>query len=986
VLVGFAAGVYAEDPVTVAVAVTGTPSPGATVTAKATVTINNGSVLQGIQWEQVGGLPATLSGASTANLTIGMPSRATFRNKLIEVLEEPPVEVGGLPENVPAPDPYWGGLQNRFQVVGPQPLALEHAGALEFEITVVTSSGTYHFDEEIAATLPWPHATGIRNVPIGVPVILHGKEQATYDWSMTRPAGSAATLMDPTSQNPEFTPDVAGEYVVTVNELSESGMPSTSAVVTIDIEAGTWKGIIVGQDANGRPNTDPECMVCHKLNTPNFDEFTPWRQTGHAEIFTVNVNTSTHYSTSCFSCHTVGYDPNVDNGGIDDAPGYAEALASGLMTHADADNWTNLLDLYPEVAKRGNIQCENCHGPQNSDAHYKRDGSRVSLNSDMCGSCHGEPARHGRFQQWQLSGHANFETARGEGTNPSCARCHSGQGFVQWAKNGFNDDPINVTWTEDDVEPQTCAMCHDPHAIGTTSGNPGSNATVRLMGDTPVLDAGFKATDVGRGAICMLCHNSRRGLRNDDTFSLSDISRASHVGPQADILMGQNLYFVKTGQRGYHSMIEDTCVSCHMEKTPPPADLSYNLGGTNHTFFASKEICSKCHTEIKAEDVQHEVEGLLEDLKVEIEQAILTGMQLQIRAGNAMNIGGTVVTAPDDIAAVELTESHGRQAIATTLRNGTMIAATSLNSVKVVRPTGSSVEIYAVLDPTVAKAGWNYFMVHSDMSEGVHNPVFVESALRVAKFAVQTVNTAANNPAIGGGPANNAGAVSCTTPYVYWAELVGHLNGLGGSVWRTDIIGRNLSSSDASLRFVLHMANGNMEGVGTIDAGSQKAFEDIVGMLGGTANKGALEICSNRPLLVLGRTYNQSVSGSFGQFIDGHVANLGLSAGDTVNLLGMRQLTGLYRTNLSVTNGGTTDAEVAITLYDSDGLALTNYNLTVPAGLVVQDGEPFLNRANAPDVDWGFATVTVLSGTNIRTSAALIDMKTNDPTTIPAKQ
>jgi hypothetical protein len=39
-----------------------------------------------------------------------------------------------------------------------------------------------------------------------------------------------------------------------------------------------------------------------------------------------------------------------------------------------------------------------------------------------------------------------------------------------------------------------------------------------------------------------------------------------------------------------------------------------------------------------------------------------------------------------------------------------------------------------------------------------------------------------------------------------------------------------------------------------------------------------------------------------------------------------------------------------------------------------------------PDADWGFATITVLKGTNILTSASLIDMKTNDPTTIPAKQ
>jgi len=100
----------------------------------------------------------------------------------------------------------------------------------------------------------------------------------------------------------------------------------------------------------------------------------------------------------------------------------------------------------------------------------------------------------------------------------------------------------------------------------------------------------------------------------------------------------------------------------------------------------------------------------------------------------------------------------------------------------------------------------------------------------------------------------------------------------------------------------------------------------------------------------------------------------------------MRQRSDSFRSNLSVTNGGTTDAQVAVTLFDANGTSLKTYNLTIPAGLVLQDPEPFKNRANAPDVDWGFATVTVLKGTNIRTSASLIDNKTNDPSTIPPKQ
>ena len=156
--------------------------------------------------------------------------------------------------------------------------------------------------------------------------------------------------------------------------------------------------------------------------------------------------------------------------------------------------------------------------------------------------------------------------------------------------------------------------------------------------------------------------------------------------------------------------------------------------------------------------------------------------------------------------------------------------------------------------------------------------------------------------------------------------------------------------------------------------------------MGGESNLGSLEICSDRPMLILSRVYNQGEAGTFGQNFDGRVADLGYSAGETISLIGLRQKTDAYRSNLVVTNGGKTEAQVAVNLFDSTGTSLTTYNLTIAAGAALQDLEPFKYKANAPDIDWGFATVTVLKGTNVITSASLIDMKTNDPTTIPAKQ
>ncbi|MGZ7031688.1 MAG: hypothetical protein ACXVIJ_06905, partial [Thermoanaerobaculia bacterium] len=717
ILIGITTAAFAAVPVTVTVAVNGNPIPGATVTAKATVAITDSSALQGIKWTQTGGVPVTLSNAATDTITLTLPARKLFREELINVLEEPPL--AGFTGT------YEGGLQNRFGIAAVAPLSLEEAGAIKFDIEVTTSSGVYHVNASVAGKLPWETATGVRNVPILLPVILHSKDQASYNWTLTAPTGSAAVLSDATTQNPEFTPDIAGTYTLAITDVG-TGKP-----VTLTIHAGTWKGMITGQDANGIPIPDAQCMTCHVQGTPHFDLFTPWKKSGHAQIFSQNVNTpDNHYSASCLGCHTVGYNATpVNNGGIDEAVDFQAMLDSGLIQHAAVGNYAKILTQFPESSKFTNIQCENCHGPQNSAAHMKKDESRMSLSSDVCGTCHGEPARHGRYQQWQLSGHANYEVARSEGTDPTCGKCHSAQGFVAWADKGFSTANLSVNWTTEDVHPQTCATCHDPHAIGTTSGGPDTNATVRVSGTTPLLMAGFTAKDVGRAAICMTCHNGRRDLRDDAHFTVSDATRAPHEGPQADIVMGQNLYFAKVGTRGFHAMIQDSCVTCHMEKTAPPADLSYQLGGTNHTFAADRNICSKCHTEITADAVQGNVESKLVTLKTELETSIKSLMQTQIRLGNQIDLNGTKVKNASDIASVEFISSHGRQGVNVTLANGNKVSDLSLATVKVVRPTGASVELYSLADPAIGKSGWNYFMVTADKSKGVHNPAFVNSAL-----------------------------------------------------------------------------------------------------------------------------------------------------------------------------------------------------------------------------------------------------------------
>lgn len=297
--------------------------------------------------------------------------------------------------------------------------------------------------------------------------------------------------------------------------------------------------------------------------------------------------------------------------------------------------------------------------------------------------------------------------------------------------------------TADAVQAVTCTVCHDPHDVGMISGEP-NTATVRVTGNTAILPAGFEALGVGRGALCMTCHNSRNGAHNDEATPTTD-DRAPHTASQADMLMGQNAYFVSVGERSKHSLITDTCTMCHMELSPPPAELSYNLAGTNHTFEASKAVCAECHGAYDGGALFDAVEAEMGRLKTAIEQAIVAEILAQTEEGNSITLVGmgedetdVDITDGGTVSAVELVESHGRIAMNITVDNTVYehVRVGSDTSVK----NASGDEVGSLVDSEagqlIAKAGWNYFLIEGDGSEGIHNPSFTLEVINASLKAL----------------------------------------------------------------------------------------------------------------------------------------------------------------------------------------------------------------------------------------------------------
>ncbi len=233
------------------------------------------------------------------------------------------------------------------------------------------------------------------------------------------------------------------------------------------------------------------------------------------------------------------------------------------------------------------------------------------------------------------------------------------------------------------------------------------------------------------------------------------------------------------------------------------------------------------------------------------------------------------------------------------------------------------------------------------------------------------------------GPVTDDGPSTAT--FTYWVEIAANLAGEGGSRWLTDLVLRNNGPSEASVSVLLHSEHGDHSLSNRIAGSAQAVFEDVVGLLGYTG-KGSLEIRSDQPLQAVARIYNRASQGTFGQLLDAYSAEDCLATGESAWLLGLRQLSASYRSNLSITNTGASTATILVELFTADGNRVSSYPLEVAPSQVVQDLEPFATRAGRPNSGWGFAKLTVTSGRAILASASVVDSITGDATTIPMKR
>jgi hypothetical protein len=159
------------------------------------------------------------------------------------------------------------------------------------------------------------------------------------------------------------------------------------------------------------------------------------------------------------------------------------------------------------------------------------------------------------------------EDASGEATHQDCRTCHQ----------------IHVTWTGEDW------------ALETTE---------------PVVLYAFEDVtyEGGAGNLCGTCHQPRRQIAEadaDGNIEVTSTHWGPHHGPQTAVLLGiGGAGEVEGNPASHYSMVEDTCVACHLVEG-------------NHTFAPDVAACQDCHSGMETFDdtgIQTEVTEQLEQI------------------------------------------------------------------------------------------------------------------------------------------------------------------------------------------------------------------------------------------------------------------------------------------------------------------------------------------------------------------------------------
>jgi hypothetical protein len=316
------------------------------------------------------------------------------------------------------------------------------------------------------------------------------------------------------------------------------------------------------------------------------------------------------------------------------------------------------------------VSCEGPMGPPGENGLNGTDGTNGVDGNATCLTCHNLTTKSAVTAQYDESLHAKSTTVA-RSTGKTCSKCHSHEGFLETLLTGRDTTAVGVP-IPTRVDCQTCHGFHETLDFAKD----GPDYALRTV--KPVKFMAYKTVTGnlgGTGNLCVNCHQSRAMAPGDNP---SDVNWNQTNGTYT--ITAQNTRFgphygpegnIMSNNAGYKT----GTVQAASHKSLGCADCHMHRpekGVAHHKFKASVDACKKCHTTATSFDYQGkqtEIAGLLSTLK---SQLIARGI---LNSTTDLAIPGTY---PIDLAG----------------------------------------------------AFWNYKMVYSDASKGIHHYQYIKAMLQ----------------------------------------------------------------------------------------------------------------------------------------------------------------------------------------------------------------------------------------------------------------
>jgi hypothetical protein len=236
-------------------------------------------------------------------------------------------------------------------------------------------------------------------------------------------------------------------------------------------------------------------------------------------------------------------------------------------------------------------------------------GADADVSDLTCTECHDSTSLiSGKQATTALSGHQTGTAAAYAGARGSCTGCHSGGSFSAAYAGGMINTDYDVA--DPNPSPQDCRTCHQIHTTYT-----GADWALTTTAAVELIAFEGVTFDGGKGNLCASCHQPRRSMESypadeDGNVEISSTHWGPHHGPQSAILMGTGGAMFEGSLAGHATMVEDTCVTCHLGEEE------------GHTFAPQESACVGCHGEdFDFSVLQDEVSALGETLLALLEEA-----------------------------------------------------------------------------------------------------------------------------------------------------------------------------------------------------------------------------------------------------------------------------------------------------------------------------------------------------------------------------